>query len=260
MATFLFPEMVFGPVNSRRLGRSLGVNLLPGDCKVCNFNCIYCECGWTDYAGRVSLEMPDRADVYQELEKRLAELKDRGEAPDVITFAGNGEPTLNPDFQGIIDDTLFLRDKYFPDAGVAVLSNATTCGSPGIREALMKVDYNILKLDSALGTTIKLNNRPSSDIDPAQLIEDLSAFDGNVIIQTLFVRGSIDGVEVDNTTPEELFAWLEALEKIKPAEAMIYTISRDTPSGSKLVKVPIEEMETIAMMVEDLGIKAQVSC
>jgi wyosine [tRNA(Phe)-imidazoG37] synthetase (radical SAM superfamily) len=251
--------MIFGPVTSRRLGKSLGVNLLPGNCKVCNFNCVYCECGWTDYSGKVSLELPDREDVFQELEERLAELKNRGEAPDVITFAGNGEPTLNPDFPGIIDDTLLLRDRYFPAAGVAVLSNATTCGDPEIREALMKVDFNILKLDSALGTTIKLHNRPSANIEPKQLIENLAAYNGKVIIQTLFVRGIVDGEEIDNTTPEELFAWLEALEKIKPSEVMIYTISRDTPSGGNLVKVPVEELETIALMVEDMGIKAQVS-
>ena len=259
MATFLFPCTIFGPVTSRRLGKSLGVNLLPVDCKVCNYNCVYCECGWTDYSGKVSLELPDREDIYRELEERLAELNSRGDAPDVITFAGNGEPTLNPHFPGIIDDTLLLRDKYFPDAGVAVLSNATTCGDPEIREALLKVDFNILKLDSALEATIKLHNRPLKNVKPKRLIEDLAAYNGKVIVQTLFVRGIVDGEEIDNTTPKELIAWLEALEKIRPSEVMIYTILRDTPPGGNLVKVPVEELEAIALMVEDMGINTQVS-
>ena len=259
MATSLFPELVFGPVNSRRLGKSLGVNLLPSNCKVCNFNCIYCECGWTDYSGMDSVELPDRADVYEALEQRLAEMRDKNDVPDVITFAGNGEPTLNPDFPDIIDDTLFLRDKYFPKAGVAVLSNATTCGDPVIKEALLKVDFNILKLDSALGNSIGLYNRPTGTIDPSKLIADLAFYDGKVIIQTLFVRGNIDGKEVDNTTPEELLAWLEALEKIKPLEVMIYTISRDTPVGGNLEKVPMEELQAIGAMVEDMEIKVQIA-
>jgi wyosine [tRNA(Phe)-imidazoG37] synthetase (radical SAM superfamily) len=193
------------------------------------------------------------------LEERLAELNSRGDAPDVITFAGNGEPTLNPHFPGIIDDTLLLRDKYFPDAGVAVLSNATTCGDPEIREALLKVDFNILKLDSALEATIKLHNRPLKNVKPKRLIEDLASYNGKVIIQTLFVRGIVDGEEIDNTTPKELIAWLEALEKIGPSEVMIYTILRDTPPGGNLVKVPVEELEAIALMVEDMGINTQVS-
>lgn len=259
MATSLFAELVFGPVKSRRLGKSLGVNLLPGNCKVCNFNCIYCECGWTDYSGKSSVELPDRADVYEALEQRLVEMRQKNDEPDAITFAGNGEPTLNPDFPDIIGDTLYLRDKYFPNAKVAVLSNATTCGDPVIKEALLKVDLNILKLDSALGNTILLHNRPAGTLDPSILIENLASYNGKVIIQTLFVRGNIDGNEVDNTKPEELIAWLEALEKIKPSEVMIYTISRDTPKGGKLEKVQLEELQAIGAMVEDMDIKVQIS-
>lgn len=265
MSTSLYSSTIFGPVTSRRLGKSLGVNLLPIDCKMCNFNCIYCECGWTDYSGKEEINMPDRADVYEALEARLSAMKEANDVPDVITFAGNGEPTLNPDFPDIIDDTLFLRDKYFPEAAVAVLSNATTCGIPEIKEALLKVDYNILKFDSAITGTILKHNIPSGHVDAAKLVDNLIAFEGNVILQTLFLRGSVklpgssDEVDVDNTSPEELEAWLDAVEKIKPSEVMIYTISRDTPEGGKLKKVPLEELETIALMVEDMEVKTLVA-
>lgn len=260
MATFLFDEIIFGPVKSRRLGISLGINLLPTNRKICNFNCIYCECGWTRQSDKSPGVLPLREEVYNALDHKLAEMKAINQKPDVITYAGNGEPTLHPDFPGIIDDSISLRNKYFPSARIAVLSNATTIRDQSVKAALLKVDQNILKLDSAFDTTICIHNQPSSGIKAEELISSLAGFDGKLIIQTLFLRGKYKNQLIDNTTPEEVDAWLKALDKIRPSEVMIYTISRDTPpEGGELHKVPAPQLREIASKVEKLGIKTQIS-
>jgi wyosine [tRNA(Phe)-imidazoG37] synthetase (radical SAM superfamily) len=259
MATFLFNEIIFGPVKSRRLGMSLGINLLPTKKKICNFDCIYCECGWTRDIEITANRPPSREEVYNALDIKLTELKKNGHPPDVITYAGNGEPTLHPDFPGIIDDSITLRDKYFPESRIAVLSNATTISNPIIKEALLKVDQNILKLDSAFDSTIKIHNQPRVNVNVEELINNLIGFDGKLIIQTLFLRGMYNGKLIDNTTRVEIREWLKAIERIKPSEVMIYTISRDTPEGSRLNKVPLKELKEIAALVESIGIRTQVS-
>jgi wyosine [tRNA(Phe)-imidazoG37] synthetase (radical SAM superfamily) len=259
MATFLFDKIIFGPVKSRRLGVSLGINLLPVKRKICNFNCIYCECGWTNNIEEAVNKLPGRKDVYVALDMKLSEMKAKGQIPDVITYAGNGEPTLHPAFPGIIDDSITLRNKYFPNTRIAVLSNATTITNPGIKEALLKVDQNILKLDSAVDSTIQIHNQPRVNIKVSELIQNLAEFNGKVVIQTLFLRGMHNGNVVDNTTPAEVGAWLKAIEKINPSEVMIYTISRDTPEGAALIKVPLTELKQIAALVNSLGIKTKVS-
>jgi wyosine [tRNA(Phe)-imidazoG37] synthetase (radical SAM superfamily) len=259
MATFLFDEIIFGPVKSRRLGVSLGINLLPVKRKICNFNCIYCECGWTGNINKAISCLPGRQDVYKALELKLSEMKANNKAPDVITYAGNGEPTLHPAFAAIIDDSIILRDLFFPKARIAVLSNATTIEDPVIKAALLKVDMNILKLDSAFDSTIKAHNQPRVDFDVRKLIDNLCSFNGKVIIQTLFLRGTFKGKIIDNTTGDEIDAWLKAIEKISPSEVMIYTISRDTPEGASLNKVPLSELKAIAERVNSLGIRTQVS-
>jgi wyosine [tRNA(Phe)-imidazoG37] synthetase (radical SAM superfamily) len=259
MSTFLFDEIIFGPVKSRRLGVSLGINLLPVNRKVCNFNCIYCECGWSNAGDTRGEKLPSRKAVYEALETKLKSMKAKGMTPDVITYAGNGEPTMHPDFPGIIDDSIELRDKYFQDAKIAVLSNATTITKPGVKEALLKVDSNILKLDSAFDETIRIHNQPNMNIRVDELVKNLQQFGGRLIIQTLFIRGTFNGRKIDNTTSEEINAWLKAIEKIRPAEVMIYTISRDTPEESDLKKVPVAELKYIASLVNKLGIKTQVS-
>jgi wyosine [tRNA(Phe)-imidazoG37] synthetase (radical SAM superfamily) len=260
MSTFLFDEIIFGPVKSRRLGVSLGINLLPTTRKICNFNCIYCECGWALHPDIKSSVLPARAVVKSALEKKLSEMTAAEMKPDVITYAGNGEPTLHPDFPAIIDDSIELRDKYFPEAKIAVLSNATRVSDPEIREALLKVDQNILKLDSAIDATISVHNQPSVNVNSKELIKNLAEFNGRLIIQTLFLRGKSNGRTIDNTTQEELQAWIRAIKTIRPSEVMIYTISRDTPpEGGELHKVPLNELKEIAGMVEKLGIKTQVS-
>jgi wyosine [tRNA(Phe)-imidazoG37] synthetase (radical SAM superfamily) len=259
MGTFLFDKIIFGPVKSRRLGVSLGINLLPGRKKVCNFNCIYCECGWSPSVEKEGGYLPHREEVSEALDSRLQEMKVKGQTPEVITFAGNGEPTLHPDFSAIIDDSIMLRNKYFPAAKIAVLSNSTTITNPSVKDALMKIDMNILKLDSAFDLTVHIHNQPRVNVKVEELIENLKKFNGKLIIQTLFIRGRYNGKLIDNTTPEEVNAWLKALEKIRPLEVMIYTISRDTPEGGLLRKVPLEELNHIASRVEKLGIQTQVS-
>jgi wyosine [tRNA(Phe)-imidazoG37] synthetase (radical SAM superfamily) len=259
MATFLFDEIIFGPVKSRRLGVSLGINLLPTKKKICNFNCIYCECGLTEETANIASLLPNRKDVFEALDKKLSEMKDSGLIPDVMTYAGNGEPTLHPEFAGIIDDSIMLREKYFPNVKIAVLSNATRITNPEIRAALLKADMNILKLDSALNTTVKLHNNPKMNLDVEELIQNLASFNGKVIIQTLFLKGDFRGIPVDNTTPEELEAWLSAIKRIQPEEVMIYTISRDTPSDGNFEKASPEILMKISALVEKLGIKTQVS-
>jgi len=256
MATFLFDSIVFGPIRSRRLGASLGINLLPISSKVCSFDCIYCECGWTDSVDKGKL--PTRAEVKKHLEEKLEELQRKGEPLDVITYAGNGEPTLHPDFSAIIDDSIELRNRFFPTAKIAVLSNSTMLNKSKVFEALKRVDQNILKLDSAFNSTIQLLNQPRVKFDLNELVENLKSFEGNLIIQTLFLRGTFDGTIIDNTTEVEVGGWLKLVKEIKPKEVMIYTIARDTPAKG-LEKVSLKDLKAIAARVEELGIPVQVS-
>jgi wyosine [tRNA(Phe)-imidazoG37] synthetase (radical SAM superfamily) len=234
------------------------MNLLPYDGKLCSFDCIYCECGYNkDF--RTKTKLPDRENVKAALEDKLKQLIDEKANIDVITFAGNGEPTMHPQFAEIIDDTIELRDQYFPDAKISVLSNAMHAGNPKVFEALKKVDNNILKLDSAILETVKLIDRPNSRLYSIEKqIELFKRFDGNFIMQTMFVRGSHDGKVVDNTTEEEISAWLEAIKETNPREVMIYAIDRETPEKN-LEKVPLEDLRKIADRVEQLGIKTNLA-
>lgn len=258
MSTILFHEIVFGPIHSRRLGSSLGMNLLPYDGKLCSFDCIYCECGYNkDF--RTKTKLPSRENVKAALEDKLVRLREENTDIDVITFAGNGEPTMHPAFTGIIDDTIELRDKYFPDAKISVLSNGMHVGKQSVFEALGKVDNNILKLDSGKIETVRLIDRPNSpEYSIEKQVELFKRFDGDFIMQTMFVRGSHEGTVVDNTTENEILAWLEAVKATNPKEVMIYTIDRETPS-KMLEKVPVEDLKKIAERVEKLGIKVIVS-
>lgn len=258
MSTILFHEIVFGPIQSRRLGSSLGMNLLPYDGKLCSFDCIYCECGYNkDF--RTKTKLPDRENVRAALEDKLATLQKEGTPIDVITFAGNGEPTMHPQFAEIIDDTIELRDKYYPNAKVSVLSNAMHAGKEKVFNALKKVDNNILKLDSAKIETVRLIDRPNSpEYSIDKQIELFKRFNGDFIMQTMFVRGSHNGKTVDNTTEEEISAWLEAVRATNPREVMIYTIDRETPEKN-LEKVPLEDLKKIGERVEQFDIKVIVS-
>lgn len=258
MATFLFDKTIFGPVISRRLGVSLGINLLPNNVKVCSFDCIYCECGWNPKKYEQKIMLPTQQEVKQLLEQKLAEMSAEKQLPDVITFAGNGEPTLHPNFANIIDDTIFLRDKYVPKARIAVLSNATMLYKKDVFSALLKTEDNIQKLDSAFEETVEIMNGPNKSFQLNKVIENLVAFKGNVIVQTMFLRGEFQGKKFDNTSEKEISAWLETLKKIRPKQVMIYTIARDTPLKT-LEKITAEELNTIAERVKNVGFNVQVS-
>lgn len=259
MQRVLFHSTIFGPVHSRRLGTSLGVNLTPNDGKVCSFDCLYCEAGF-NAQGPGTTGFAPRTEVARLLEAKLAEMLSAGERLDVITFSGNGEPTLHPDFAGVIDDTLALRDKYYPGAKVSVLSNSTRIGLPGVAGALRKVDNNILKLDSAVTATMRLIDRPvSANFTSEKVIEELKQFSGQCIIQTLLVRGEHEGLTIDNTTPAEIDALIQACREIAPRQVMIYSIDRKTPA-EHLVKVPREELETIASrIIAETGLDVTVA-
>ncbi|GAB4327937.1 MAG: radical SAM protein [Bacteroidales bacterium] len=253
----LFDEVVFGPVKSRRFGVSLGVNLLPVDYKYCSFNCLYCECGWNEKKSAGKAVLPSVDDVQNALVQKLSALASSGIRPDHITFAGNGEPTLHPDFARIIDVTIQVRNRLTPDAKVTVLSNATQLHKKAVFGALNNVDDNVLKLDSAVEATFRLINQPAPGITLSKILDMIRRFEGNQVIQTLFLRGHWNGKPVDNTTSGEVEAWLEALLSINPKYVMIYSIDREAPVRT-LVKVPVEELEAIARKVEAAGIEARV--
>lgn len=257
MATFLFDNIIFGPVKSRRLGASLGINLLPGSGKFCNFNCIYCECGWSTQS-TLKNRLPAREDIYIHLKEKLLQIQEDGAPLDCITFAGNGEPTLHPDFPGIISDTIEIRDRIFPGVEIAVLSNASTLDKPGIFDALGKIEKNILKLDSAIEATVKLMNQPPSGYSVDRVINGMLRFKGRFILQTLFLKGMCGGIPVDNSEDNELKKWLELVKMVNPEMVMAYTIERDTPMAT-VHKAEPEILDRIAAEVRKLGIPVQVS-
>ena len=257
MATVIYPSPIFGPVHSRRLGVSLGINLLPADGKFCTFDCDFCECGFNaDF--RPHQKLPTREEVRSALEARLLDMQQNGPKPDVLTFAGNGEPTAHPQFAGIMEDTLALRDKYFPEANVSVLSKSTFIHKQEVFAALNKVDNNILKLDTIDDIYINKVDRPTGHYDVKQVIERMKAFKGNLIVQTLFLKGMFEGESVDNTTDNYVLPWLEVVKEIAPRQVMIYTIDRETPAPD-LLKATHEELDRIGELVRKAGIPCSVS-
>lgn len=257
MSTVIYPSPIFGPVHSRRLGVSLGINLLPEDGKFCTFDCIYCECGFNaDF--RPKKKLPTREQVRQALKAQLQDMQQNGPRPDVLTFAGNGEPTAHPQFAAIIEDTLALRDRYFPEAKVSVLSNATFIHKPDVFAALNRVDNNILKLDTIDADYIQVVDRPTGHYDVQQVIAGMKAFRGNCIVQTLFMKGTFQEQDVDNTSDRYVLPWLEMVKKIAPKQVMIYTIDRETPAHG-LLKATREELDRIGALVKAAGIAVSVS-
>lgn len=255
--TVIYPSPIFGPVHSRRLGVSLGINLMPGDGKICTFDCVYCECGFNkDFRPRQP--RPTREEVRQALEARLQDMQQNGPAPDVLTFAGNGEPTAHPHFPEIIDDTLALRDRYFPQAKVSVLSNSTFIHKPAVFDALNRIDNNILKLDTVDEEYIRALDRPAGHYSVSEIIEGMKAFKGRCIIQTMFLKGSYQGRDLDNTSDKYVLPWLEKVREIAPRQVMIYTIDRETPDHD-LAKATHEELDRIAALVSEAGIAVSVS-
>lgn len=258
MQTVLFHETIFGPIHSRRLGVSLGVNLMPNDGKICSFDCVYCEAG-LNAQGAGKSGIPSRETVKKALNRKLKAMTEAGESLDVITFSGNGEPTLHPQFKDIVLDVMKLRDRFFPNTKVSVLSNSTMLKKDSVVEALKKVDNNILKLDSAFSPTLRAINQPTSkDVIPEGIIAHLKQFNGKCIVQTMFLRGEHNGVKIDNTTDAEINALIAAYKEIAPQEVMIYSIDRKTPVET-LTKVEKDELEAIGKRIEAAGIKVVVS-
>ena len=257
MSTIIYESPIFGPVHSRRLGISLGINLLPKGGKFCSFDCIYCECG-LNKERRTKNPLPTADEVVEGLESKLEELRAEDIVPDVLTFAGNGEPTLHPNFPEIVDRVLKIRDIYCPSAKLSILSNATQIRRPEIREALLRFDNNILKLDTVNPLYIKKVDRPQGHYDVEEQIRCLELFEGHCIIQTMLMKGEYEGHDLDNTTEEYVLPYLEALKRIKPQAVMLYTLDRETPV-SGLEKADPEAMEAIAERIRELGIEVSVS-
>ena len=257
MDTFLFDDIIFGPVKSRRLGISLGINLLPTKRKVCTFDCIYCECGLNE-DNKVIDHLPKRAIIMETLAIKIEELLKDGVIPDVITFAGNGEPTIHPDFEEIINDTIEIRNKLIPNAKIAVLTNSTQLNKPHIFRALKRIDNPILKLDAGNNDMVQRLDKPFTKFSFDETIKLLIEFGSNSIIQTMFLCGTVNGEPIDNSTDSEVEQWLEILKKINPKEVMIYTIDRATPIKT-VHKIGITRLNEIRDKVSLLGFKVQVS-
>ena len=252
----LFRSIIYGPIHSRRLGTSLGVELMPLDHKLCTFNCVYCECGWNTPVSHPKL--PTREEVKAAMEAKLKEMAN-DQCLDVITFSGNGEPTLHPDFLGIIEDTCALRDHYCPNAKVSVLSNSTQLGRPDVVQALRLCDNRILKLDAGTDIMMRRIDLPvNSNLTVDQILRWLAPFNGDFTLQTCFLRGEHKGEPIDNTTPEELAAWYQAIETLRPKQIMIYVIDRKTPE-EHLSKISREQMESIAAPLIAKGFEVSIS-
>ncbi len=247
-----FDEIVFGPIFSRRLGSSLGVNLLPSKGKLCNFDCVYCECGWNK-DGRGDNRFPELADIERALEEKMSKAASEGVAVDSVTFSGNGEPTMHPRFPEVIDVTLRLRDEYFPDAKVSVLSNATLIGRREVADALMRVDNPILKIDASSDELIRKINKPVGSYSLAETVDNLKRFEGRFILQTMFLRSP----EFDTASTEALEAWMDIVRELKPREVMVYTIDRETPDKS-LGKYTVEQMREMVRPLIDEGYSIQI--
>ena len=258
MSTVIYDSPVFGPIHSRRLGISLGINLLPKGGKVCSFDCIYCECG-LNKERRTKNPLPTADEVEEGLRRKLQEMKQEGIVPDVLTFAGNGEPTLHPSFPEIVDRVRHIRDELCPSAKMSILSNATQIRRPEIREALRHFDNNILKLDTVNPAYINNVDRPQGHYDVEEQIRCLEMFQGQCIIQTMLMRGEYDGHDLDNTGEAYVGPYLEALARIKPKAVMLYTLDRETPVGG-LLKADADVMQSIAERIRALGIEVSVSC
>ena len=258
MSTIIYPSPIFGPVHSRRLGISLGINLMPADGKVCSFDCIYCECGLNGER-RTKNPLPTPDEVESRLRSKLLEMKQDGLVPDVLTFAGNGEPTLHPHVPEVVDRVRRVRDELCPSAKMSILSNATQIRRPEIREALLHFDNNILKLDTVSPLYINNVDRPQGHYDVEEQIACLALLQGHCIIQTMLMKGEYKGFDLNNTTEEYVLPYLDALRRIKPRAVMLYTLDRETPVGG-LEKAEPEAMESIARRIRELGIEASVSC
>ena len=245
--------LVFGPIFSRRLGASLGINLLPEKGKLCNFDCIYCECCWNK-DGRGDTRLPSAEELRAALDAKLRACRDAGERIDSITFSGDGEPTLNPAFPSIVDITLSLRDRLYPEAKVSVLSNATRLDDPAVFAALRKVDNPILKLDAADDASVRVVNRPQGRYRVADVVAGMRRFEGDFILQTMFLRGP----GFDSSAPEVLLPWMDVVRDLHPRKVMVYTLAREAPAQG-LEAFTAEQMRTLVRPLLEEGFDIQIN-
>lgn len=248
----LFDTIVFGPVKSRRFGRSLGVNLLPLGNKVCNFNCVYCECGWTDL-NPSQIRYFTQEDILNAVEQAFAGLQNKTSEIDCITFAGNGEPTMHPQFREIMQAVKILRDRHLPGKKLVVLSNGALLNTKKVVEGLMAADLRVIKLDAGTESMFRKLNKPLSSRSLDWYIEKLKGLRGNLILQTIFIEGEHEGQSLDNSSPEELEAWLLAVKAIAPQSVMLYSLDRSAPAPG-VRALPKSKLDEICRKVEDLGI------
>lgn len=256
MSTFLFDNIVFGPVISRRLGRSLGINILPIESKLCNYNCIYCECGFSKIYDFKSV--PDINLISSAIENRFRELSVNKNTVDAITFAGNGEPTIHPEFAQIVDETIRLRDKYLSGTDIIVLTNATRLENIDVTKALNKIEKAILKIDTLIQDDFELINCPQENIIINQLPKKIKTHINNIYIQTMFFKANFQGKNFDNTSQVSLSLYYQALSYLSPLQVMIYSIARNTPVNG-LVKVDKNELETIGKHISNMGIDVLIT-
>jgi len=257
MTGFLFDNIVFGPIYSRRLGNSLGINLLPTKRKVCNFNCVYCECGWTHHSKSKQVKFPELDTVLNSLNLNFLKLKNEGKNVDSITFAGNGEPTLYPDFDIIVDEIFSLRNRFLPKAKISLLTNGGTISNERVRNSLKKIDNRIFKLDAGSTELLHLINGTGNNIGVENLVDDLRNLDVKIIVQSLFLRGKLNNISFDNTIEKEINLWLKHISEIKPEYVMIYPINRQTPL-SNIEKISYNELFSILKKLENFGIKSRI--
>jgi len=243
-------ELVFGPIYSRRLGSSLGINLLPTKGKLCNFDCIYCECGW-NADGRGDRRLPTAAELRETLDAYLQRCASESKAIDSITFSGDGEPTLNPEFPEIVDVTIELRDRYYPGAKVSVLTNATRLDRPSVFEALRKVDNPILKLDADTDELARRINGPQCEYSVRDIVEGMKRFEGDFVLQTMFLKGP------DFASEQMVQGWMDIVRELRPREVMVYTISRPTPAKG-LAKYSAAQMRSMVQALIDEGFNIKI--
>lgn len=260
--TITYPSPIFGPVKSRRLGISLGINLMPGDGKWCSFDCLYCECG-LNKDKKAKQPLPSVEEVKEKLEAKLKEMSARGEELNVLTFSGNGEPTMHPSFLEIVENVIILRNEYYPEAKVSVLSNSTQVHRKDVFEALMKVDNALMKLDTVSPEYIKLVDQPNVNYNIENIIDCLEKMKGHAIIQTMFMKGNIKDkngkeISVDNCKDEYIIPYIDALKRISPKKVMIYTLDREWPTEG-LIKASKETMDSIAEKIRNAGFETSVS-
>ena len=258
--SILFEDIVFGPIKSRRLGTSLGINVLPTTQKICNFNCVYCECGWNKDESFINpqQQLHTRQEIKQALEKKMKEIKEEGIVLNSLTFAGNGEPTIHPEFSEIVDDVLKLRSQFYPEAEITVLTNSTGLNKTSVFDALLKIDNPILKLDAGSEEMFKSINRlNSSSVDFQKILSCLERFGKRGIIQTLLLRGNHNNETINNFSDKEFTLYLEHLKRINPRYVMLYAIDRETPEQN-LEKISVPELESYAEKIRALGIEVKV--